>query len=444
LHLCLLTRTIEVGVIGPLSINSAIELTARIPARGRPLAIREGTTVSNAPLKKDDIGSDRFAVSHKSVLLVDDDLPFARAVVRVLTASDFEVTVVHSGAAAAEALAVRPFDAIVSDIQMPGMSGVELLSRVRQHDLDVPVILLTAAPTIETAMEAVSLGALQYFAKPVSNEVLVNAVERACQLHRVARMKREALKLLGQADDQAGDRAGLQSCFDRALQTMWMAFQPIVDLDRRRLFGYEALVRSDEPSLPHPGGIIGAAERLGRVAELGGHIRVLAAQAFLNAPADQVLFVNLHARDLLDSNLYSADAPLTKLAERVVLEITERAALDEIPDVRASIGALRSLGFRIAIDDLGAGYAGLASFAALEPDIVKLDMSLVRNVHQSAIRQRVVRSMTSLCKDMGMGVISEGIEVAEERDAVLGFGCSLLQGYFFAKPGRPFPMPQNL
>ena len=389
------------------------------------------------------VDSDTFETSRKSILLVDDDLSFARAIVRVLAASGFEVTTVHSGAAAAEAVATRPFSAIVSDIQMPGMSGVELLKHVREHDLDVPVILLTAAPTVETAMDAVSLGALQYFAKPVANEVLVGALERACQLHRVAQMKRAALKLLGRADGQAGDRAGLESCFDRALESMWLAFQPIVDLEERRVFGYEALLRSEEPSLPHPGAILGAAERLGRVTELGGHIRSLAAAAFERA-GDELLFVNLHARDLLDATLYSPQAPLTKIAGRVVLEITERAAIDDVSDVRNSVASLRSLGYRIAIDDLGAGYAGLSSFAALEPDIVKLDMSLVRNVHHSSIRQRVVSSMTSLCKDMGMKVVAEGIEVVEERDAIFGFGCSLLQGYYFAQPGPPFPRPTNL
>ena len=389
------------------------------------------------------LDSDTFEASRKSVLLVDDDLSFARAIVRVLTASGFEVTTVHSGAAAAEAVATRPFSAIVSDIQMPGMSGVELLKHVREHDLDVPVILLTAAPTVETAMDAVSLGALQYFAKPVSNEILVGALERACQLHRVARMKRAALKLLGRADGQAGDRAGLESCFDRALESMWLAFQPIVDLEGKRVFGYEALLRSEEPSLPHPGAILGAAERLGRVAELGGHIRSLAATAFERA-GEGLLFVNLHARDLLDASLYSPDAPLTRIAGRVVLEITERAAIDDVSDVRNSVASLRSLGYRIAIDDLGAGYAGLSSFAALEPDIVKLDMSLVRDVHHSAIRQRVVSSMTSLCKDMGMKVVAEGIEVVEEKDTIFAFGCNLLQGYYFARPGPPFPRPSNL
>jgi EAL domain-containing protein (putative c-di-GMP-specific phosphodiesterase class I) len=429
-----------------------LKLTHRLPRDGGAGAFARlllgARVVSPAELKDEsessNVASDQFALSRKSVLLVDDDLPFSRAVVRVLTAAGFDVTMVHSGDAAAEAIATRPYDAILSDIQMPGMTGVELLSRVRDHDLDVPVILLTAAPTVETAMEAVSLGALQYFAKPISNDVLVGALERACRLHRVARMKREALKLLGRTEGQAGDRAGLQSCFDRALQTMWLAFQPIVNLEEHSIFGYEALLRSEEPSLPHPGAILGAAERLGRVAELGGHIRTLAAEAFSRAPSGLTLFVNVHARDLLDSTLYSPDAPLSRIADRVVLEITERAAFDDVSDVRASVGALRSLGYRIAIDDLGAGYAGLSSFAALEPDIVKLDMSLVRNVHQSAIRQRVVRSMVSLCRDMGMSVVAEGVEVAQERDTVRGFGCTLLQGYLFARPGPPFPKPENL
>jgi EAL domain-containing protein (putative c-di-GMP-specific phosphodiesterase class I) len=151
----------------------------------------------------------------------------------------------------------------------------------------------------------------------------------------------------------------------------------------------------------------------------------------------------VHTRDLLDEDLYRVDAPLTKIADRVVLEITERAAIDDVADVHAHVTNLRRLGFRIAIDDLGAGYAGLSSFAALEPEIVKLDMSLVRNVHESPIRQRLIGSMTSLCIDMGMQVIAEGIESAAECDTVRQSGCNLLQGYLFARPGRQLPEPMT-
>ena len=276
--------------------------------------------------------------------------------------------------------------------------------------------------------------------KPSSNREILKVVERASQLHRMAQMKREAFKLLGEANTQAGDRAGLQVSFDRALESMWMAFQPIVEPGTKKIFGYEALMRTKEPSLPHPGAVLGAAERLDRLGDLGRHVRALSAKAFENAPSDTaLLFVNLHTRDLLDPTLYDESSPLTKIAGRVALEITERAAIDDVEDIQARVTQLRGLGFRIAIDDLGAGYAGLSSFVALQPEIVKLDMSLIRDVHHSEVRRRLVGSMTSLCKEMGMRVIAEGIEVGEERDVVRGCGCELFQGYLFARPGVPFP-----
>ncbi len=378
-----------------------------------------------------------------NVLVVDDDAAMGRSVQRVLAGAGYQVTLVGDGAAAIAATKERPYAVIVSDIHMPGMSGVELLRAVRGYDLDVPVILMTGEPSVETAMEAVALGALRYIRKPADNSVLLQAVERASQLHQLARMKRDALKLAGEAGDLAGDLAGLEASFDRALASMRMAFQPIVDVVGRRVFGYEALLRSNEPSLPHPGAVLDAAERLGRLEEVGRRTRALSAAAFEQASPDALLFVNLHTRDLLDPTLYEADAPLAKIAERVVLEITERSAIDEVKDVQARVSRLRAAGYRIAIDDLGAGYAGLSAFAALEPHIVKLDMSLVRNVHQSEIRKRLVGSMTSLCREMGIQVVAEGVEIPEERDCVANAKCALLQGYLFAKPGPPFPVPSS-
>jgi EAL domain-containing protein (putative c-di-GMP-specific phosphodiesterase class I) len=175
--------------------------------------------------------------------------------------------------------------------------------------------------------------------------------------------------------------------------------------------------------------------------ELGRRIRDLAAASFEHAPPDTLMFVNLHTRDLLDPLLTSENAPLSRYARRVVLEITERGAVGDIKDIRSRVSALRDLGYRIAIDDLGAGYAGLTSFALLEPELVKLDMSLVRGVHASPIRQKLIGSMTQLCKEMGMQVVAEGVETIEERECVRELGCDLLQGFLLAKPGKPFPEP---
>jgi EAL domain-containing protein (putative c-di-GMP-specific phosphodiesterase class I) len=370
--------------------------------------------------------------------VVDDDVSLTRVIQRVLKLAGRDSVVAHDGNSAAQAILTGPFDVVLSDINMPGMSGVDLLRLVRAHDLDVPVVLMTGDPSLDTAMEALSLGALQYLPKPTPNDELVGVVERASRLHRMARMKRDALAL-GSGHHLASDRAGLEAAFERALDSMWIAFQPIIDSGSRGLFGYEALMRGREPSLPHPGAMLDAAERLDRLFDLGRRVRDLSAEAFLRAPADVLLFVNLHTRDLLDPTLFDEHAPLSRIASRVVLELTERASLEDVDDPSGRVARLRSAGFRMAIDDLGAGYAGLSSFAALEPEIVKLDMSLVRNIDQSAIRRRLVGSMTALCEEMRMQVVAEGIETPAERDCIIGLRCGLLQGYLFAKPGPPFP-----
>ncbi len=356
---------------------------------------------------------------------------------RVLRSS-FDVVACSNTDEAISLVTTKSFDVVVSDVHMPRMSGVDLLRIIRAYDFDVPVILITGAPSVESAADAVALGAAGYLIKPFANDTLIKACERASRLHKLAKMKRDALVLNGGDGAQPADLAGLAASFERALDGMWLAFQPIVDA--RRTIAYEALLRSNEISLPNPGAVLDAAERLGRLHDVGRRVRELAANAFTSAEPDALLFLNLHTQDLLDASLYASTSPLSQFADRVVLEVTERASLDAVKDVGARISVLRYGGYRIAVDDLGAGYAGLSSFVSLEPEFVKLDMSLVRDIHRSTIRERLVTSMTSLCLEMNIRVIAEGVETAEERDCVKKAGCDLQQGFLFARPGPPFPL----
>jgi EAL domain-containing protein (putative c-di-GMP-specific phosphodiesterase class I) len=373
------------------------------------------------------------------ILVVDDDETLARSYARMLTADGFDVEVRFDGESGVDAVRRTQFEVVLSDIDMPRLGGVALLERIRAHDLDLPVVLVTGSPSLETAMAAVEHGALRYLAKPVDVKQLRTVIGNAVRLHRLARAKRSALDLAGGVDRLVGDRAGLVASFKSALDSLWMAYQPIVSWSRREIYGYEALMRSREPALPHPGAVLDAAERLERLPDLGRAVRAAASAPAARMPEGSMLFVNLHSNDLLDDELFDQMRPLARIASQVVLEITERASLSHIRDVQGRVARLRSMGFRIAVDDLGAGYAGLTSFAQLEPEVVKLDMSLVRNVHAQPTKQTLVRTMITMCRELGMQVVAEGIETAEERDAIVAAGCDLMQGYLFAKPGVAFP-----
>lgn len=373
------------------------------------------------------------------LLLVDDDELVLRDYGRLLRTLGFTVDTASAGPEALERMVDASYDVIVSDVIMTGMTGLEFLRALRARDLDTPVVLMTGVPDIDSAVQAIEYGAFRYLLKPVPTETLVQVLEKGANLHKLASLKREALSMSGSEGMELGDRAALEVRFQNALDTLWMAYQPIVHADGPRVFGYEALVRCVEPSILHPGALFEAADRLGRVFELGRAIRDRVADDIKNAPSEALIFVNVHAGELTDPHLAAHASKLSRAAPRVVLEITERSALDRVPGVAARMAELRTLGFRVAVDDLGAGYAGLASFSQLDPEFVKLDMSLVRGIHLNSKKRSVVRAMVGLCRaELDIQVISEGVELSEERDALEKTGCELMQGYFFAKPSRGF------
>ncbi len=378
----------------------------------------------------------------RRVLVVDDEPAVARAFRKILERLDFEVLLATDLQSASHRVMNGGVSVVVCDIGLPGGSGVEVLRMVKAYDVDIPVILVTGNPTIQTAIEAVELGAHQYLEKPVTMDALQKSVERAFTLGQLARLKRDALHICAQPGSSPSDMSSLSRSFERALSGMRMVFQPIIDLRRRSIAGYEALLRSREPDMSSPADVLSAAERLGRQAELGQRVRALVSEAIPIAPRDDMLmFINLHTAELLDPFLYSQDAPLSCFAKRIVLEITERASLDSVGDAKDRVRSLRGMGYRLALDDLGAGYAGLNSFSVLEPEIVKLDMSLVRNVHRDPMKYRLIESMMDLCRSLTIEVVAEGIETPEELDAIRTLGCDYGQGYCLARPSPDFEIP---
>ncbi|PKN31909.1 MAG: hypothetical protein CVU63_21495, partial [Deltaproteobacteria bacterium HGW-Deltaproteobacteria-20] len=325
------------------------------------------------------------------VLVVDDEDGVRRIVSRLLQKMGLLVEEAASGLEAAAALTKRDYAAIVSDISMPGMDGLALLREVRQHDHDVPVILVTGKPTFESAVQAIEYGAFHYFVKPFDNDEFRSVVSRAVQFGRIARAKRQAMEVLGKGPQPPGDLAGLASSFERALDHLWMAFQPIIRAKGdHEVYGFEALMRSDEPALPHPGAILEAAERLQRLPELGRLVRQRSAEPCAEQASNVALFVNLHPEDLLDPELDNDKAPLTAMADRVILEITERASLENLDDVHAKLDLLKESGIRIALDDFGTGYSSLQYINNLPLDVIKLDRAFVSQLFVSGKTERMM------------------------------------------------------
>lgn len=375
----------------------------------------------------------------KRVLVVDEDRVARRMLDDILTAAGFAVV---TAPGAEEALAVlgasHMFTAVIANDTISGRTSIELLQQIRTtRDDDLAIVFLGNTPP--AGLSAV-----------VAGDAQVRYVGRAETQSRLAAVLKDLIDVtpaplpLPKSESRLRNATQVQTAdpvaFEAALGQLWIAFQPIVSWKQRSLFGFEALVRSSSEALPNPGLLFQAAEDLGRVWELGRCIRRLIAHNIPAAPSESRIFVNLHAADLNDEDLYLPESALAVHARRVVLEVTERASLDRVRDVKERLRALRKLGFSIAVDDLGAGYAGLASFGLLEPEVVKLDMSLIRDIDAHPRIQRVVQFMLSACSE-DMDVVCEGVETAAERDTLLDLGADLLQGYLIGRPAAGFNRP---
>jgi diguanylate cyclase (GGDEF)-like protein/PAS domain S-box-containing protein len=211
------------------------------------------------------------------------------------------------------------------------------------------------------------------------------------------------------------------------------AFQPIVDPRSGAVHAYEALCRADHPVFQDATLLFEAALQSGNLWRLGRLCRRTAAARLATLEAGHSLFINLHPAELDDPELLAGELDRAA-AGRVVLEITERAAIPDFRRFRSTAAALSSAGYRLAIDDLGAGYASLSAVAILEPSYVKLDMTMVRGIDRSRHKAHLVRRIVEFGNDVGIQLVAEGVETAEEARTVVELGCHLAQGYFFGPP----------
>ena len=215
-----------------------------------------------------------------------------------------------------------------------------------------------------------------------------------------------------------------------------MAFQPIVNATTRSIYGHEALVRGTNRE--------GAGEIFKHVNEGNRYkfdqgCRRTAIELAARLGNTEFLSINF-----LPNAVYRPELCIKttlKAAERsgfpigrIIFEFTEGEKVTDIKHLRGIVDYYQEQGFKTALDDFGAGYAGLSLLAEIQTDIVKIDMELIRGVEASRPRQAIVKSIVRMCADLNIDVIAEGIETYEELTALRSFGIELFQGYYYAKP----------
>ncbi len=243
----------------------------------------------------------------------------------------------------------------------------------------------------------------------------------------------------GQPEQPSAQLLALERCLSEA--AFDVVYQPIVDVRAGRLVGYEALGRPRDPAFVDINDLLGAAERAGRVAELGQQLRTRAVEPLAALPAGCSLFVNLAQAELFDPALLLPEPALQPWVDRIVLELTRSAALTD-GRVAEVVTALKELGFRVALDDLAPSYAGLGALATIAVDFIKLDRALFCDLQRDGRRARLLKHILEYCAGEGITVIAEGVETEAEYQAMRELGLTFMQGFYFGKGAAPFSTPR--
>ncbi|HVL01921.1 MAG TPA: EAL domain-containing protein [Dongiaceae bacterium] len=216
--------------------------------------------------------------------------------------------------------------------------------------------------------------------------------------------------------------------------------QPIVDLQSGETMGYELLSRVGGPDHIPPDVLFDQASRVGLSNALGVRTVEKARQVLRRVSGGPFIALNLTPDFILNNNV--ADLFGSDPIDNLVLEITEHAVIKDYTALRERLEPLRRRGARVAIDDAGAGYASLRHILQLMPDIIKLDISLIKDIDRDSERQALATALISFSRCRRYHLIAEGIERAEELATLQSLGTEWGQGYFFARP-QPLPVVWN-
>ena len=363
------------------------------------------------------------------ILVVDDEPAIAQLLVVLLGTHGYKVEVVATGQ---EAMARVNGDTelILLDAVLPDYDGFEIchLLKTSSRTRHIPIIMLGEGEH-NNRIESFYLGADDYLAKPFQPEELFVHIDTALQHNRIAvhdeqlKPSYEVIRELRQIIDQKSVSA---------------YFQPIYLLNPLRLFGMEVLSRPQTRGvLSNPEDLFKVALRYGLYYELEMIVWRKAIEIARRNFDHEHLFLNC-SPCLIEQNHFDAVRvmfeELHMTAHHVFLELTERSAITEHQMFFKHLESYREHGFKIAIDDVGAGYASLEAIIKTRPEVVKIDRQIVTGLGKDSFKRSIVKLIIAFCKENSIICIAEGIETKEDYRLLVDLGVQAGQGYYLYRP----------
>lgn len=391
--------------------------------------------------------ADRLAAA--SVLIVDDEAANVSLLERLLRASGAERvhTVTDPRQAATRCLEIAA-DIVLLDLHMPDHDGFDVMAELGERlpaDAFVPVLVLTGDATTSTRDRALQAGAKDFLTKPFDlTEVLlrVHNLLETRSLYVDVQDHNQSLRadLARHAEEErrrAQERQRREARVEKVISNgaMSMVFQPVADLGSGQVVGMEALARfRAEPQRP-PDQWFDEAASVGRGVELELLAVDRALDQLAELPEEAFLALNVSPAAVSSTEL----TPILEGVgdDRLVLELTEHHRVDDYEQLLDALAPLRGAGVRLAVDDAGSGYAGLRHILRLRPDILKLDLTLIRGIDTDPARRALTTAMVTFAAEIDATIVAEGIESDAELDTLRSIGIPWGQGFRLARPGPP-------
>lgn len=347
-------------------------------------------------------------------------------------------TAVDADAAIELASRTRPHVALI-DVKMPGGGGPRATSEIARCSPTTQVVALSGDGDRDAVLNMVSRGVAGYVLKNTPLSEIAAAIRRVAGGHptfspRAARsVVDELASKLQQEEQQALSRRqrveGVRALLDSPFQ---VALQPIIDLHEQKPVGFEALARFAPEFEGGPAVWFAEAEAAGLLAELEIKALRRALEQLPNLPSTAYLAVNLSPDVLLIRDFAELVAMIPP--SRLVLEITEHAPIADYEKLEEVLAGMRAEGLRLAVDDAGAGFASLRHILRLGPNLIKLDISLTRNIHESRSQRALTSALKAFADETDAVIVAEGVENESELGTLRRLGVRYAQGYHLGRP----------